>query len=204
MSGVGERRRTRRLVGALLAGVLLAGCGGGSEEFTGAVLDDPYVVPATSLTDTGEEPFSLAADTEKRLTLVFFGYTNCPDICQVVMSTLASALTRLDEADRKQVDVAFVTTDPARDTPQALRTYLDRFDPAFIGLTGDLDAIVALGRSLAIAVDQGPKLPDGGYEVTHTTSVLGIDASDTVPVVWSQDTSAAQFAADIHQLLDGE
>ncbi len=200
-----ERRPSvaRAWVAAVLLPVLLSltACGG-DEEFTGAVLDQPYTVPATALTDTDGQPYSLAADTDRRLTLVFFGYTHCPDICQVVMSTLASALTRLDARDRDQVDVVFVTTDPARDTSEVLRSYLDRFDPAFVGLTGDLDAIVATGNAMAIAVDQGEKLPDGGYEVTHGTSVLGIDAGDTVPVVWSQDTSAAQFAADIHQLLD--
>ena len=66
--------------------------------YHGAVLEQPYVVPETPLTDTDGEPYSLAADTDKPLTLVFFGYTHCPDICQVVMANLASALTRLDEA----------------------------------------------------------------------------------------------------------
>ena len=62
-----------------------------------------------------------------------------------------------------------MTTDPARDTRPALRDYLDRFDPAFIGLTGDLDDIVDVGEPLAVAVEQGEKLPSGGYEVTHST-----------------------------------
>ena len=135
-------------------------------------------------------------------TLVFFGYTNCPDVCQVVMSTLASAMTRLDESDRDQVDVVFVTTDPARDDEAALREYLDRFDPSFIGLTGPLQKIIDIGRDLAVAIEQGEKLPSGGYDVTHGTAVLGIDGKDEVPIVWTQGTSATQFASDVHQLLD--
>lgn len=188
---------------ALVALVLLAGCGGGDDptEFHGIVLDQPYAVSPTPLTDTDGSAYSLATSTDKRLTLVFFGYINCPDICGVVMSSLASAMTRLDAEDRKQVDVVFVTTDPARDTESAIRSYLDRFDPTFIGLTGDLGTISAIGRPLAVAVDKGKKLPSGGYEVIHGTHVTGIDSDDTAPVIWTQDTSAAQYADDIHQLL---
>ena len=159
-------------------------------------------MPATPLTDTDGAPYSLSDSTDKRLTLVFFGYTNCPDICQVVMQTLASAMTRLDDADREQVDVVFVTTDPARDDENALRDYLDRFDPTFVGLTGPLPTIIDVGRALAVAVEHGEKLPSGGYDVTHGTSVLGIDGNDEVPIVWTQGTSATQFASDVHQLLD--
>ena len=193
----------RRSLAAVLVGVaLLATACGGDEELTGAVLTEPYVVPATSLTDTDGASYSLADSTDKRLTLVFFGYTNCPDICQVVMSTLASAMTRLDDADRKQVDVVFVTTDPARDDGAVLREYLDRFDPTFIGLTGPLQTIIDIGQDLAVAIEHGEKLPSGGYDVTHGTAVLGIDSGDEVPIVWTQGTSATQFASDVHQLLD--
>ncbi len=191
------------LAAALAAAALLVGaCGEGDEELTGAVLTEPYVVPSTPLTDTDGSAYSLADSTDKRLTLVFFGYTNCPDICQVVMSSLASAVTRLDEADREQVDVVFVTTDPARDDEAALREYLDRFDPSFIGLTGPLPTIIDIGRDLAVAVEHGEKLPSGGYDVTHGTAVLGIDSDDQVPIVWTQGTSATQFASDVHRLLD--
>ncbi len=192
----------RALAAVLLPAILLLSACGGDEELTGAVLDTPYVVPATPLTDTDGASYSLSESTDERLTLVFFGYTNCPDICQVVMQTLASAMTRLDEADRDQVDVVFVTTDPARDDAAALRDYLDRFDPAFIGLTGPLPRIIDIGKDLAVAVEHGDKLPSGGYDVTHGTAVLGIDGDDRVPIVWTQDTSATEYAADVHQLLD--
>jgi len=197
----------RACLGALLLVGVLAGCGSGEPEvgdFNGAVLDEPYAVPDAELTDTGGEPFSLAADTDKPLTLVFFGYTHCPDICQTVMANVAAGLTRLDEAEREQVEVVFVTTDPARDDEQALRTYLDRFDPTFLGLTGDLDTITDMGTTLGVAVEQGEKLPSGGYEVTHGTQVIGVDSDDRAPIVWLQDTSAAEFADDIHLMLTGD
>ena len=194
--------RKALVAAAVVPVALLAAACGGDAELSGAVLDQPYVVPATPLTDTDGASYSLVDDTDRRLTLVFFGYTNCPDICQVVMSTLASAMTRLDQADRDQVDVVFVTTDPARDDEAALRDYLDRFDPAFVGLTGPLPTIVDIGRDLAVAVEHGDKLPSGGYDLSHGTAVLGIDVDDEVPIVWTQGTSAKQFASDVHQLLD--
>jgi len=193
------------VVGFLLA-LLLSGCGGGDDVQTGdlhgTIVDPPFQVAADDLHDTDGNDYSLADSTDKRLTLVFFGYTHCPDICQVVMSTLASAMTRLDDADREQVDVVFVTTDPARDDEATLRDYLDRIDPTFVGLTGPLPTIIEVGNQLAVAVEHGEKLPSGGYDVTHGTSVLGIDSDDEVPIVWTQGTSATQFAADVHQLLD--
>jgi protein SCO1/2 len=120
------------------------------------------------------------------------------------MSTVAAGLTRLDEADREQVDVVFVTTDPARDDAEALRSYLDRFDPSFLGLTGDLDTISDIGLDLGVAVEKGEKLPSGGYEVTHSTHVIGVDSDDVAPIVWLQDTSASDYAEDIHLLLTGD
>ena len=195
-----------RLRGALVAGLTalalaVSACGGGDQPFTGAVLDQPYRIDGAALTDTAGQPFSLTDDTNARLTLVFFGYTHCPDICGIVMSSLASAVTRLDDADRKQVQVVFVTTDPARDDEQTLRRYLDSYNPDFVGLTGPLRTIVQIGSSVHVPIEKGQKLPSGGYEVLHGTTVIAIDHSDEVPVVWTEGTSAAQYAADIHTLL---
>lgn len=196
--------------------MLLAGCGsdpdpdgmqvsgGDTDGMHGAVLDRPYAAPATPLTDTGGAPYSLADDTERRLTLVFFGFVNCPDICHIVMSSLTSGLTRLDDEVRDQVDVAFVTTDPARDTEEVLRDYLDRYDKSYVGLTGDLDTIVDVAKPLAVAVEQGEKLASGGYDVTHSTHVVGIGPDDKAPIVWTEGTSAAQFAEDLAVLLAGD
>jgi protein SCO1/2 len=185
-----------------LAASLISGCGDDEAPATlhGQRLDPPFAVSGTQLVDSEGSPYSLTSDTDKPLTLVFFGYTHCPDICQVVMANLASAMRRLDEADRENVDVVFVTTDPERDTGPVLRDYLDRFDPSFTGVTGDIDKIIEVGKSVAVGV--GEKLPSGGYEVdAHSTQVTGIDAEDQAPVYWSQETSSAEFADDVHMLL---
>lgn len=205
-----DRRSLAPLLVLLLGTFLLVSCGSEAASpssdgsLHGAVLDDPYTAPGDSLTDTSGEPFSLTESTDKPLTLVFFGYTNCPDICQAVMADLASAMTRLTDEQRAQVDVVLVTTDPARDDPATLRTYLDRFDPDFIGLTGDLDTIKKVGRPLGVYIGKGRKLPSGGYEVEHSTPVLAIDSDDRVPLLWTQGTSAEQIAEDVATLLDQE
>ena len=211
MCGVAEPRRALAAVVAALA-LAVAGCGGSSDgppvsgvsggdgdAYHGTHLDDPYVVPDLTLSDANGEPYSLAEDPTP-LKVVFFGYTNCPDICQAVMSTIASAVSRLDADQRAKVRVLFVTTDPARDTGPALRSYLARFDPDFTGVTGTLKQIIDLGDPLKVYVDKGQKLPSGGYDVDHSTYVFGVSGNEA-GTVWTQGTSPAAMAADIIKLL---
>ena len=199
------RRRGRALivgVPALLVMSLLAGCGDDDQAtgLHGAQVDPPFTVASQPLVDTDGEEFSLTADTDERLTMVFFGYSNCPDICGTVLGNLSIAMTRLDADDRDQVEVVFVTTDPARDTGEVVRDYLDRYDPEFTGLTGDLADIEQVAASVGVGL--GEELPSGGYEVdAHTTTITGIDVGDQAPIYWSQDTSPSEFAEDIHTLL---
>jgi protein SCO1/2 len=199
---------------ALAAVLAVAGCSEGRAEppvsnvsvdhpggLHGALLPKPYRVPDVTLTDTEGDRYSLTGDSTKPLTLVFFGYTHCPDICQLVMADIASAMTRLDRADRSRVGMLFVTSDPARDTPAALRRYLDRFDPRFEGLTGPMHRIVEAGNAFGVQMVRGRKLPSGGYEVTHGTQIVGMRPDGTAPVVWAERPSAAQLASDITKLL---
>ena len=201
------RRLSRAPVALLASRVLLAGCGsaGGSGSapaaFSGQRLDPPFDVVGTPLTDTTGAPYSLTRDTDKPLTLVFYGYTSCPDICGIVMGNLAAAMTRLSASDRAKVDVVYVTTDPARDTEKVLAHYLDRLDPDFIGLTGDLDDIVDTALPMGVGITKGKRLPSGGYDVTHGTTVTAVDADDEAPVYWPQETSAAEYAVDLLSLL---
>lgn len=191
----------RSLVALLALLALVAGACSQPEEFTGSRLKHPYQAADVTLTDTGGAAYSLREDTTKALTLVFFGYTACPDYCPMVMNNIAAAMNRLDAAERKKVDVVFVTTDPARDDPATLRRYLDGYDKSFIGLTGDLETIMAVGEPLHIYVNDGVELPSGGYDLGgHTTSTLALEDGKAV-ALWNQETSSTEFAADIHTLL---
>ena len=201
--------RGRALAGLALLGLLSAcggeagaGAGAPSGELSGTVLDPPFEVDPTPLVDTGGAAYSLTEDTDKDLTLVFFGYTNCPDICGQVMATLAGTLARLDDEQKERLDVVFVTTDPARDTGEVVDDYVSAFDDSIVGVTGQLDDIITVARSMAVAVDQGEKLPSGGYEVTHGTRVMAIDADDESTMMWDQDVSQADLYTDITLLLD--
>jgi protein SCO1 len=177
-----------------------------SDNLHGNVLTDAYHVARVSLNDTSGTPYDLATDASRPLTLVFFGETHCPDVCQAVMANIASALVRLDGEARSKLAMVFVTTDPARDSAAVLRSYLDRFDPRFDGLTGRLSAIKRLGRSLGVPVEHGRKLPTGGYDVAHGTQVLGVLPTlpaATARYVWTQGTSPADLAGDLTTILDG-
>lgn len=207
--------RLRALALLLVTGLtltVLAGCGGGPEPAAtvrdgdddglhGAVLVDQYVVPDLSLTDTAGKPFNLVTDTDKPLTLVFFGYTNCPDLCPLTMANVASAMARLTDEQRSEVDVVVITTDPARDDPATLRAWLDRFNPDFIGLTGPLSEITKIADDMGVYIQKGKKLPSGGYEVDHGTPLVAVDAHDRSPVVWTQGFSPADLADDVSAML---
>src|SRR4051812_23126428 len=139
-----RRRITSVLVLGMLTAALaaLADCGGTStpsqtpvkvtgssaaSSLHGAELATPLHVPNVTLTDTSGKPFNLATATTSPLTLVFFGYTHCPDDCPTTMADVAAGLRKLTRAQQQQIKVVFVTTDPWRDTPQTLRTWLNNF-----------------------------------------------------------------------------
>ena len=185
----------------LMTGLLTACQQSSADTFSGAVLPHPYHVPATGLTDTAGRPFSLADSTHQRLTLLFFGYTHCPDECPTTMATLASAMLQLDSTDRANVQVVFVTTDPARDTGPVLRRWLDRYSSSFVGVRGPLGRIKKVASAVGVAMGKGRRLPSGGYDVMHGTQVMAVDGKNTVPVVWTLGTTAPEFAHDIDQLL---
>ncbi|WP_183407756.1 SCO family protein [Nocardioides marmoriginsengisoli] len=196
--------RTARAIAALIALALLtAGCSSEKAvDLAGTVVDPPFTIASDTLTTEDGKPFTFAKDTTKPLTLVFFGYTNCPDICPTVLSSIASGLTKLSAKQRDEVQLFFVTSDPVRDTGPVLKSYLQRFDPSFSGLTGKIESIAKVGRSMGVFVDDGAKLPNGGYDPnSHTSYVIGIDETHKAPIFWGGDTAPIQFANDFKFLL---
>lgn len=200
-----RRPAATALAAVLISLLALAGCGSDpkSVDLSGTVVDPPYGVSDVVLTTDEGKPWSMSKDTTKTLTLVFFGYTQCPDICPGVLSAIASALTRLTPEQQEQVELVFITTDPKRDTPAVLQDYLGRFNPTYVGLTGDLETVGKVAEPLHVFVDSGELLPSGGYDPnSHGTQIFGINAKHEAPIFWGAETSPAQFAADFRFLID--
>ena len=167
---------------------------GPGDEYAGIDLRDPFQRPTFTLTDTTGAPYDFAAATAGRPTLLFFGYTNCPDICPTTMADVALALRDVDPALAAQVQVVFVTTDPATDTPQVLGEYLDRFDAdlptQFVGLTGEQEVVdrAQLSAGVPLAEDEGR---------LHSSLLLLYGADDEADVAFDAGNTASDIAGDL-------
>lgn len=201
-----------RLAASGLAFALVAGCApaatvpgppaaSSTSGYGGAELTAPYVLPDLVLTDQSGEDFNLRTGSDRPVLVFFFGYTNCPDICLSVLTDLASALNRAPAGIRDRVQVVFVTVDPGRDNPTALAKYLARIDPGFVGLTGPAEKIGAAAASMGVAVEGTETLPDGGYDVSHSTQVIGFDSTRRGVLVWTQGTGIGTYRADFERLV---
>lgn len=170
--------------------------------YRGVTLEPAVPRPDFTLTDTKGDPFSFRDRTEGGVTLLYFGYTNCPDVCPAQMANLAAALHRLPFGVQKRVQVVFVTTDPARDTARALRAWLDGFDPSFVGLTGPrarTDSIeVELG--LPPASQQKAVPGTGAYAVGHAAQVIAFTPDDSAHLVYPFGTRQLDWTHDLPKL----
>lgn len=177
---------------------------GSSHDWAGVPLDEPAPRPDFTMTDTRGEPFDFRAETDGRLTLLFFGYTNCPDICPIQLSVLAGALAN---RGLPQPVVVFVGVDTERDTPEAIRAFLNRFDSRFVGLHGTPEEIADAERQ-APAVARSTRLPapsgntDGGYLVGHASQVIAYTPDDQAHVVYPSGTRREDWIADLPRLVE--
>lgn len=139
-------------VAAGLGGLLLARQSGtgAAGNLGGTPVDPPLTLPALPLTDADGQETTLAAG-DGRLRLVFFGFVRCPDVCPATLGVLKNAYTGLSPQEQAKVRVQLVSVDPEYDRPNVLRDYLDRFDPAFDGLTGTRANIDAAAKALFVS-----------------------------------------------------
>lgn len=182
----------------------------------GTRVDPPLPRPRQVLRDTSGERFSIADRPEDELSVLFFGYTHCPDVCPTTMADLATARSQLPASLRDRVTVIFVTEDPQRDNPGALRRWLDRFDRSFVGLRGGNAATEAMLEQLYLPPTQqvakptdpvehpdngAPHHRHGNYGVEHAGVVYAFGPDDHT-VIYTGGTKPSEYAADFTRLLN--
>ncbi|HDZ58147.1 MAG TPA: SCO family protein [Pseudomonas xinjiangensis] len=184
----------------MLSVLFLPGCG----EQTWQTTDISGVMPELKFKLIDENGREVSAeDYLGQPTLLFFGFTNCPDVCPTTLAQLAGAAQRLDEDERKDVQILFVSVDPARDDPQSLNRYTDAFGPQVIGLTGDKAALDALTNRYRTTYVYGKKDESGDYDVSHSGAVFAFDRKGEVRLLIRASDPMDAVVADLRQLAAG-
>lgn len=174
--------------------------------FRGRVIENPGPRPDFVLNDARGGTFDFREETEDRLALLFFGYTHCPDVCPIHMSSIAEVKRDLGHEFGRNTSVVFVTVDPARDTPERLVSWLGGFDPEFVGLYGDsarIDSIqLALGLPPAMVPEAGAAdaAGDAAYDVGHASAVVAFPPGDSIRVMFPHGTRQEDWRHDLAAL----
>lgn len=202
-----------RLCPALIGAVLVLNACSNAEQkpaavsgsFNGAAVIPPREKPDFWFTATDGRAWNLRRETAGKLTYVFFGYTHCPDVCPLHMANLGAVYGKLSFTDQQRIRVVFVTTDPERDTPERLRTWLGGFHRDFIGVSGPVDRVNTLQQSLGMppAVKEPVAAGSGAgqYGVSHGAALLAFTADDSLRVLYPFGTRQQELAKDVPHLL---
>ncbi|MEX3915953.1 SCO family protein [Paraburkholderia sp. BR10872] len=193
--------RSLRHAAVVAGAVLLAACSHPGEAWqltnvSGHLPDLDFALTA----DNGQPVTgtSFRGDT----TLVYFGYTHCPDVCPETMARLMQVIAKLGP-DADKVRILFISVDPARDTPQALHAYVGAFDARHArGLTGTDAQIESLARRYRVAYQMEKRDPDGDYEVTHSSAVYVFDAQGHARLLATDHDSADAIAHDLRRVIN--
>src|SRR5271165_3083624 len=165
--------------------------------YRGGLVAPPLPKPRFVLTDTSGAPFDFWNRTQGSVTLLFFGYTYCPDQCPMHMANLSAALKRLPAGIADRIKLVFVTTDPARDSAPVLRRWLDLFDRHFTGLTGTERAIEAVERAAGVPVATRTEPPIGDYAVSHANFVIAYSRDNRAHVIYPGGVSRDDWVHDL-------
>jgi protein SCO1 len=176
-----------------------AGCKPAS--FHGTAYEPPEKAPPVVLRQSNGGQFSLA-DQRGSVVLLYFGYTHCPDICPTTLSDWKRVKAELGR-DASRVRFVFISVDPARDDAATLQRYVTRFDPAFIGATGDPTALAGIERSFHVTSAREETGPANGYAVTHSSHTFVIDKRGNLRLLYSFGMEPADVVSDIRELLRG-
>ena len=160
----------------------------------GAVINPPLPAAEIRLQDTNSQNFTLSS-LRGKVVLLYFGYTNCPDECPLTMAHLKLAVDQLG-ADARDVRVAMITTDPQRDNAQALKTFMGKFSPDFIGLLGTQEELTKVWKDYGVTVE------DGGE--THSYFIYVIDPAGNWRETFMPNSLPADIASDVRLLQAGK
>jgi protein SCO1 len=183
-------------LGVILAGLFLTQ----PYTFKGSSFETPLAVKDFTLTDQNGQPFRLS-DQEGKVVSIFFGYTNCPDVCPVTLSDFRQARAILG-SKAEVARFVFITVDPERDDPDRIRAYLDLFDPEISGLTGDLDELAAVWDTFGVYQEKVDVGSASGYLVDHTSRVYVIDKDGGLRLTFQFGLEAEEMAQDILYLIE--
>ena len=172
-----------------------------SDSYRGGLITPPLPKPRFVLTDTSGASFDFWNRTQGSVTLLFFGYTYCPDQCPMHMANLGLALKKLPADVANQVNLVFVTTDPARDTPAVLRRWLDNFDKRFVGLTGSDAALEAVQKATGVPPARKTEAPNGNYSVAHANFVIAYTKDSLAHVIYPGGVTKDDWVHDLPLLL---
>ncbi len=169
-------------------------------QLHGLQLESPRVADDFTLQTSTGEVMSLS-DFRGKYVVLFFGYTFCPDVCPTTLNDLQQMVKTLGAARAEDVQVIMVSVDPERDTPEQLATYLNYFDPSFIGMTGSVEEIQPIARQFGIFFERQPGSSNTGYLVDHSAATTLIDPEGHVRMIWTYGIKGEDMAADLAYLM---
>nr|WP_174543224.1 SCO family protein [Paraburkholderia monticola] len=203
MHGLARRIAAGATLGTLVALAALSGCTQRAEPWQLTNVSGHLPDLDFSLTDDTGRPAS-AASFKGRASLVYFGYTHCPDVCPETMGRLMQVLGKLGP-DAQKVRILFITVDPARDTPQALHDYVGAFDAQHAeGLTGTDWQIESLAKRYRVAYQMEKRDPNGNYEVTHSSAVYVFDSQGRARLLATDHDTPDAIAHDLRRVIDDQ
>jgi protein SCO1 len=189
-----------RLAGGLAAAVLVAGCNPGKPSFKSVDVTGGEFGRELQLTDHTGKPRTLT-DFRGKVVVVFFGFTQCPDVCPTTLVEMKAVKEKLGK-DGERLQVLFVTVDPERDTPELLAKYVPAFDPTFIGLYGDAEATARTAKEFKVFYKKVPGSSPNNYSVDHTAALYVYDPSGKLRLFAKHAQGADALAHDIKLLLE--
>lgn len=183
---------------AFATALVLSGCGGDA-AFRGSDITGTKLGTDLAMIDDAGQPRTLA-DYRGKVVVVFFGFTQCPDVCPTSMAQLAHAMELLGN-DAGKVQVLMISVDPERDTPEVLSSYVKAFNPSFTGLTGTSEQLAATARSFRAHYAKVPGATPGDYTMDHGSSFYILDKSGEARVLLRGDAPAQDVVHDLRELL---